>query len=131
MIESCIEEILSKDVPTIAPTDDPMRDVLALLDNTCHMLTETPIGGILRNALPYVTKHKFISDIFNRVAARRRDTLKKALQCARDAGLLDDTKDIDVLIDGLVGAIYIRFLTLQGSVGQPYIKKLLKVLTDC
>lgn len=129
LIESCIEEILSKDVPTVAPTANPIRDVLALLENTSHMLTRTPMGGIFRNALPYLPKYKRVADIFVSVGNRRRDALRKTLERAIKEGFIDEPADIDILIDGLVGAIYLRYLTSQRRLGKPYFKKLLQELT--
>jgi len=129
LIESCVEKLLSTDLPTVTPTSNPMRDVVALLENTCHMLTQTLMGGIIRCVMPYLTKHQRVAEHFVSVGNRRRVALRQALLRAIEDGMIDEPTNVDVLIDALIGAIYTRFL-MTNHLNRSYARKLVKELTN-
>ena len=124
LIEAAVTRLLKADVDVIDPSSDPERLVLQLLENTCHMLTATPIGGILRNAIPVLDKLPEIARIVGNVAGKRRSNLKSAVKQAMAEGIIDAKRDADVICDALSGAIYSRFLISRKHLDRPYVRKL-------
>jgi AcrR family transcriptional regulator len=115
-------------VPQSAPAADPKTHVLRLLENTVEMLTQTPIGPTFRALIPHIARDPALGKLANELGKTRRVQLRAAMAAARAAGALPSTRDLDTVIDGLLGAIYFRFFITQRSLGPRYLSKLLKEL---
>ena len=90
------------------------------------MLTQTPIGPIYRAVLPELPRHAALAELVNKIGSARRKKLNTAIDRALAAGVLVINGDVDAATDGLVGAIYFRYLMASRALGPGYAEKLLQ-----
>lgn len=128
LIEAAVVHLFERDAPPLEPTDDGMADVLNLLASTVRMLTRTPIGPVFRAAVPHLARYPWLGRLANALGHRRRTALRAALErCVRE-GLLRE-QSLDALIDGLLGAIYFRFLITGRRLDRRYVENLFEALS--
>jgi AcrR family transcriptional regulator len=108
--------------------DDPRDRVLQLLMNTVRMLTDTPIGPLFRAMIPHLPAYPALGRLANELGQRRRRRLRVAMAAARAAGAIDDRRDLDTLLDGILGAIYFRYLITGRALDAHYVKRLVETL---
>ena len=109
-------------------TDDPRGRVLQLLMNTVHMLTSTPIGPLFRTLIPHLPEYPALGRLANELGQRRRLRLREAMLAARAAGEFSDQRDLDTLLDGILGAIYFRYLITGRALDARYVERLVETL---
>jgi len=109
-------------------TDAPRGRVLQLLMNTVHMLTSTPIGPLFRALIPHLPEYPALGRLANELGQRRRLRLREAMLAARDAGEFSDQRDLDMLLDGILGAIYFRYLITGRALDARYVERLVETL---
>ena len=90
----------------------------------CHTLVGTPVGGILRNAIPVLDRLPEIAKIVRSEAGRRRNNVKVAVKRAMEAGVSDRDRNADAICDALSGAIYSRFLITRRNPDRSFVRNL-------
>lgn len=126
MINSVVAELLARDSPPPTDHPDPYENVCRHLKDTIRMLTQTPIGPIYRAVLPELPRHAALAELVNKIGSARRKKLNTAIDRALAAGVLVINGDVDAATDGLVGAIYFRYLMASRALGPGYAEKLLQ-----
>ena len=108
--------------------DDPRDRVFQLLMNTVRMLTGTPIGPLFRAMIPHLPDYPALGRLANELGQRRRLRLREAMVAAGAAGEFDDRRDLDTLLDGILGAIYFRYLITGRALDARYVNRLVETL---
>jgi hypothetical protein len=108
--------------------DDPRERVLLLLGNTVRMLTSTPIGRLFRAMIPHLPDYPALGRLANELGQRRRRRLREAMLAARAAGQFSAERDLDTLLDGILGAIYFRYLITGRTLDAGYVLRLVETL---
>lgn len=109
--------------PTVPDTGCARTDVVTLVNNTVKMLTQTPVGGVFRAIVPALPKDKILAKLAHKLEKQRRQLMLTAIQRGVEKG--DFSGDsIDLKIDAIFGAIYMRFLYLQKPVNRSYVEEL-------
>jgi AcrR family transcriptional regulator len=101
--------------PSVPSSGSAREDVRILLTNTIRMLRSTPIGDVVRAIVPELARHAELRRLSRRLLNDRRQLLRAALRRGIERGEIDDSIDVELTIDGLLGAIYLRLL----FTGQP------------
>jgi len=127
LVEDAVRDLFSRAAPPPPATDDALHDVHALLASTLHMLKRTPVGDVFRAAIPHLARRPELGRLANQLGGERRTRLHAALVRCVEAGRLRD-QDLDALIDGLLGAIYFRFLMTGRRLDRAYVRRLFEAL---
>lgn len=122
LVEAAVETLLAQGVPQLEPGADPVEDLRALLYNTADLLTETAFGPVFRALIPHLSQHPQLAALAHSMGGRRRAALREAVQRAQAAGAIADDINVELAIDGVVGAIYFRFLIVGRSLDAAYIR---------
>jgi AcrR family transcriptional regulator len=101
--------------PSVPDSGDSREDVRILLTNTIRMLRSTPIGEVVRAIVPELARHDELRRLARRLLNDRRELLRAAIHRGIERGDIDGATDVEITIDGLLGAIYLRLL----FTGQP------------
>ena len=109
---------------TATLTGDLHQDIVNHLAGTVAILHQTSMGEAIRAAVPEMKRNPSFASLANRIGLERRKSLKKLLISAQQSGIVGSQVDVDALIDGLIGAVYHRFLVTQRKLDRPYLKKL-------
>ena len=110
LVEHCVWQFCALQVEVAPATKDPLTDVLDMLEGTIHALTQTPFGGLFRTFIPYLHKSDRYGKLANAIGGKRRQALRPALERAQAHGQLRASVGLDLLADGVLGALYFRFL---------------------
>ena len=108
--------------------EDPRERVLLLLGNTVRMLTSTPIGPLFRAMIPHLPDYPALGRLANELGQRRRRRLREAMLAARAAGQFSAQRDLDTLLDGILGAVYFRYLITGRALDAGYVRRLVETL---
>ncbi len=111
-------------------TNDIYQDILNYLAGTVTLLTKTKFGVAFRVIIPDMQRNEQFAQLANELGSNRRKTLKKLLLEAKNSGVINNSLDLEALIDGLIGAIYFKFLLSRGQLDRRYLKKLFDGLTQ-
>lgn len=130
LAHAAIRDAIDRLVPQPRTATDPRDRVLSLLENTVAMLTATAIGPVFRAMIPHLPHDPTLGALANELGRARRATLRAAVVEARACGALPAARDLDAVLDGLLGAIYFRFLITQRSLDAGYLNRLLDALGD-
>ena len=95
---------------------DPVDDVLDMLSSTIHALTQTHFGGSFKTFIPYLHKEGRYGKLANAIGVKRRQAQRQ----------FSTSVDLGLLADGVMGAIYFRFL--MGPIDRAYAHRILKGL---
>jgi len=128
LVEAATRDAFDRYTAPPLPTRDAMADVHALLESTLHMLQQTPIGPMFRAIIPHLPRHPKIGALANEMGLNRRRVFHAALLRAVAAGELPAERDLDALIDGVLGAIYFRFFITGRQLDSSYTRQLLQKL---
>lgn len=104
--------------------EDCYQAILNHLNATVTILTQTPLGEVFRAIIPDASSNPEFAEIANSVGHKRRVALRALLRKAKAQQIISATVDIEILIDGLIGAIYLRFLLTRRSLDKRYVKNL-------
>ena len=107
----------------------PRERVVSHLVNTIHLLTQTPVGPIYRSMLSEVARDTELALRVNTFGRGRRRKLMQAVDAAIAAGELHFTGEVEVAVDGIVGAIYFRYLMTNRPLNRRYAEQLLAAFT--
>ena len=124
LLEAAVRELFARESAKPARRDDPVDEVLALLTDTIRVLKRTPIGPVLRAALPHLPRNPALARLANELGGERRARLRPALDRCVEAGALPD-QDLEALADGILGAIYFRYLLTGRRLDRAYARRLL------
>jgi AcrR family transcriptional regulator len=130
MIVASVEKILSDDLPTPELGVNARENVLIMMMNTIDLLTKTPFGGIFRLVIPHLPEHSRLVELTQETGARRRVAFNHVLSVAQDAGVINHARDIDLLADGIMGALYFNYLVSQRILDRRYAEKLFTSLCE-
>lgn len=130
MITASVQLLMSEAVPPAKQVGDPLQQVVEQLMSTVNMLEKTPVGPIFRAVLSELPRYPQLAALVNNVGGQRRAQLLPVVNTAIELGVLRPVPDVQVLIDGWIGAIYFRYLMTNRSLDRRYIKKLLAQATD-
>lgn len=128
LIEAAVRDSFERDVPVPDPSEDALHDVIELLASTVHMLKRTPIGPVFRAAIPQLPRQPALGRLANELGGRRRVRLRAAMERARAQGSLPADRDLDRVIDGILGAIYLRYFITGRRLDRRYVRSLLDSL---
>ncbi len=109
---------------TLQKTGDVYQDILNCLAGTVTLLTQTKFGTAFRAIIPDMERNEKFTRIAGKLGINRRRTLKKLLLEAKSSGIVHREIDLEALIDGLIGAIYFRFLLSRRALDRAYLKRL-------
>lgn len=104
--------------------EDCYQAILKHLNGTVKILTQTPLGEVFRAVIPDAASNPEFAEIANNVGHKRRVALRALLRQAKVQTIISEATNIEILIDGLMGAIYFRFLLTRRSLDKRYIKQL-------
>jgi len=107
-----------------------LEQVVNHLDNTIHLLTQTPVGPIYRSMLSEVARDADLALQVNAFGRGRRRKLMRAVDAAIAAGDLHFSGDVETAMDGVVGAIYFRYLMTNRPLHRRYAEQLLQAFTQ-
>ena len=116
LIIAAVEGVFAEANPDTPDTGDAREDVRILLRNTIRMLRETPVGAVIRALVPELSRDAELRALAERLERSRRTILRSALSRGIDRGELCGELDVDLTIDGLLGAIYLRLLITGRSI---------------
>ena len=125
LVRAAVNHVVENHVPEETLTENPRENVQILLEATIRMLTRTPVGRMFRNVIPHLDSEPELAWLANETGRKRRIRLRRAFEALVDAGELGAERDIDLLIDGILGAIYFRFLITGRSLNRTYLRNLL------
>ena len=126
MIHEVVKQLLEESRESLIEHVDPYTDVRSHLINTIHMLTRTPVGEIFRAVLSEIPRDQELAKMVSDIGEDRRKQLMKAVNRAVKAGVLSFPGDTTIAVDGIVGAIYLRYLMSPEPIPFSYADKLLK-----
>jgi len=129
LVEAAVRRAFMEGVPAPRSGGSPRADVLAHLMNTVHMLTRTPVGPLFRAAIPHLEHVPALGSLANELGRTRRRRLRAVLIEAIEAGEIRFAGEVDALLDGLLGAIYFRYLITGRGIQRSYVETLLAELT--
>jgi len=112
--------------PSVPESGTAREDVRILLTNTIRMLRNTPIGEVIRAIVPELARDPDLRRLSRRLLEARRRLLRSAIQRGIERGELAGAIDVELTIDGLLGAIYLRLL----FTGQPINKRVAADLVE-
>jgi len=124
LVIAAMTHFYQDEAATPGRTDDIYQDILNYLSGTVTLLTETKFGIAFRVIIPDMQRNEQFSRFAKELGSNRRKTLKKLLLEAKASGIVNNSADVEALIDGLIGAIYFRFLLSRGKLDRRYLKKL-------
>lgn len=128
LIEAATRDAFDRYTDPPRPTGDAMADVHALLESTLHMLQQTPIGPMFRAMIPHLPKYPEFGALANEMGQNRRRVFHAALLRAVASGDIPAERDLDALIDGVLGATYFRFFITRRELNPGYARSLLSRL---
>ena len=126
MINEVVKTILNESLDALVENADPYINVQNHLVNTVDMLTTTAIGPIYRAVIAEIPLDSALSDIVGQVGQVRRQRLRKAVNRALRAHAIEIKGAVDTFIDGMIGAIYFRYLMAPEALTSRYARELLK-----
>ena len=101
----------------VAPDGTDARDnVRTLLVRTMRMLRRAPIGGVVRAIVPELGRNPELRRLTRSLLRRRRTLMEQAIQAGIESGELPGDLNVQVVIDGLLGAVYLRLLFTGGPI---------------
>ncbi|MEM7405633.1 MAG: TetR/AcrR family transcriptional regulator [Pseudomonadota bacterium] len=122
LVEAAVEALLAQGVPQVEPGANPVEDIRALLHNTADLLTETAFGPVFRALIPHLSQHPQLAALAHSMGGRRRAALRDAVQRAQSVGAIARDINVELAIDGVVGAIYFRYLIVGRSLDSAYVR---------
>ncbi len=111
--------------PVVPDSGDTRQDLVTLLFNTSRMLTDTPVGTVFRGIIRALHEDERLSSLAAGLEKDRRELLIAVLKRGQQESRIDKG-DIDIWIDAMLGAIYLRFLLLPKPVDRRYIESLVE-----
>ncbi len=90
------------------------RDLIAVLGGAMRSLERTPLGAVLR-ALVAEERDDVLTRVLADVEGARRRLLRTVLETARDRGEIARDRDLELDIDMLLGAAYVRTLVRRAA----------------
>jgi AcrR family transcriptional regulator len=90
------------------------RDLIAVLGGAMRNLERTPLGAVLR-ALVAEERDDVLARVLAEVEGARRRLLRTVLETARDRGEIARDRDLELDIDLLLGAAYVRTLVRRAA----------------
>lgn len=110
--------------PAVPDTGDAVADLTTLVYNTARMLTATPMGEVIRAIVPALPRDKLLASLTANFEKKRRQLMIDVLSAGIERGQFQ-IDDVEVTIDALLGAIYLRFLLLGKPVNRPYVRRVI------
>jgi hypothetical protein len=96
--------------PDVPDTGSAAEDLRLLLANLIRMLRDTPMGAVLRGLVPELPHDAGLRRVARRFDRSRRVLLRSALERGAANGEFRADLDVEIAIDALLGAIYLRLL---------------------
>ncbi|MEM7097639.1 MAG: TetR/AcrR family transcriptional regulator [Pseudomonadota bacterium] len=125
MINAVIGQLLDQSADSLVEVVDPLQNVRNHLINTIALLNETPVGPIYRAVIAEIPRNPDLAKLVGKIGSARRVRLNKAVERAQHAGCLSFPGDTKIALDGIVGAIYFRYLTTPHLLSKAYADELL------
>ncbi|HEB89576.1 MAG TPA: TetR/AcrR family transcriptional regulator [Deltaproteobacteria bacterium] len=110
LLVAAVEAAFREANPVVPDTGSAAEDVRILLSNTIRMLRKTPIGGVVRAIVPELAREADLRRLTRRLLNDRRRLLRDAIVRGIERGEFSSERDVELAIDGLLGAIYLRLL---------------------
>lgn len=124
LIEESVRNLFKSTLPDEREYSDGRAEVIGLLKSTIRMLTESAMGPLFMQMLPYLHHDPMYQRLFDEIGFAKRERLKSALIRAKKEGFIHADIQLQLLADGLVGAIYMSYIKDQGKVPISYAGKL-------
>ena len=96
--------------PAVPATGSAREDVRILLENTIQMLRATAVGDVIRALVPELPRQTDLRRLASNLDRERRRLLRSAIARGLARGELRRNLDVELAIDALLGAIYLRLL---------------------
>ena len=128
MIHSVIGDLLDQSLNALIEDADPLKNVRNHLINTIELLTNSPVGPIYRAVISEIPRDAELAKLVGDIGTTRRQRLNKAVRAAEKAKQLSFPGETEIALDGIVGAIYFRYLTAPHLLSAHYADELLAPL---
>jgi len=110
LLIAAVEASFASFNPQVPDTGRAVEDVRVLLANTIRMVRDTPIGGVVRAIVPELERDESLRLAVRRLLRRRRQLLRVAIRRGVERREFVKGLDVEIAIDALLGAIYLRLL---------------------
>jgi AcrR family transcriptional regulator len=95
----------------VAEADDTRTELLAVVLNPMHAVTDTPFGPVIRALLSQIAVNPTLGDPFRAtVVQARRDEIARVIGRGIARGDLRPDADVDIATELLVGPVYFRLM---------------------
>ncbi|MCA9692536.1 MAG: TetR/AcrR family transcriptional regulator [Myxococcales bacterium] len=110
LVTAAVAAAFAQANPAVPDTGAAREDVRLLLRNTIRMLRDTSIGAVVRAVVPELSRDPELRALATNLERERRTLLRAALARGVERGELTLPGGVEVTIDALLGAIYLRLL---------------------
>jgi AcrR family transcriptional regulator len=110
--------------PTVPRTDDLAADVAAALRALSQALTGASRTGVLADLVAAATHHTELRPTLHRLGEVRRATTRDRLAGAVADGTLPSSADLDMVLDQLLGPLYLHALVTGDELTDHYVGRL-------
>ncbi|MCB1691972.1 MAG: TetR/AcrR family transcriptional regulator [Pseudomonadales bacterium] len=121
LVVAAVEAAFQKANPVVPDTGDAVTDVTTLAWNTARMLVETPVGAVFRAIVPALATDTALAELSARLERNRRRLMLEAIEHGIESGNIPPC-DANLVIDQVLGAIYLRFLLLGKPLTRGYVR---------
>jgi AcrR family transcriptional regulator len=104
--------------PAVPETGSAREDVRILLENVIRMLLTTRVGDVIRAVVPELPRQADLRRLASQLDRERRRLLRSAIARGVARGELRRGLDVELAIDALLGAIYLRLLVTGRAIPQ-------------
>jgi AcrR family transcriptional regulator len=111
--EALALEVLSELTGHLAAPDrgDTRLELIAMVDRTVRILTETPLGTVLQGLFSDLSRNPLIGEPFRaRVVGARRAAVAEVISRGIRRGQIRADADVDLATELLIGPVYYRML---------------------
>ncbi|HEY8155200.1 MAG TPA: TetR/AcrR family transcriptional regulator [Myxococcota bacterium] len=110
LVTSAVAAAFETANPAVPATGSAREDVRILLANTIRMVRGTALGDVIRNLIPELPRHPDLRGLARGLLQDRRRLLRTAIERGVQRRELRKDLDVELSIDALLGAIYLRLL---------------------
>ena len=114
-------------------TGDLEDDLVAMLRHYLHLLTSTPLGGVIPSIAGERAHNPELSELFDPMVRARRQPLIAVLRRGVERGELPESVDLELAADLLVGPITTRLFfgsKISPGMVEPIVEMALRGLRD-
>jgi len=116
--------------PALVPrnTGSLLSDLLNLYRQSLRILYRPPSSALMPILIAERARNPNLVAVFDPVMQRRREPVRIVLRRAIERGELPARVDIDLAVDALMGAVYLRMYFVEGDLSIAGIRKVFAVL---